>query len=132
MTINRIDPPAVNGAPGLISQITVANGHDLAFVSGQVSWDAEGTILGVGDYAAQAAQIAVNIDANLEALGVGRDAIVKETVYVVDWTPELLPVVIGGLRNGSAVPASTLVGVSALFHPDALIEVEIVVAIPRG
>ncbi len=131
MTINRIDPPTVNSAPGLITQIVMPRDHELAFISGQISWNVDGDIIGVGDHAAQIAQVARNIDANLQALGVGRDAIVKETIYVVGWSPDLLPTIIGGLRNGAPVPASTLVGVTSLFHPDALVEVEVVVAIPR-
>jgi len=131
MTITRIDPPTINSAPGLIAQIAIPHDRDLVFVSGQVAWDSAGEFVGVGDHATQIAQVARNIDAVLVALDVDRDAIVKETIYVVDWRPELLPVVIGGLRNGSAVPASTLIGVTSLFHPDALVEVEIVVAVPR-
>ncbi len=131
MTIDRIDPPSVHAAPGLIAQIVAPRHHDLAFISGQISWDASGTIIGVGDYEAQVAQISRNIDANLEALGIDREAIVKETIYVVGWTPDLLPIIVGGLRSTTAVPASTLVGVVSLAHPDALIEVEVVVAIPR-
>jgi enamine deaminase RidA (YjgF/YER057c/UK114 family) len=131
MTITRIDPSTVNSAPGLIAQIVAPRDRDLVFISGQVAWDVDGLFTGVGDHGAQIAQIARNIDAILEELGVDRDAIVKETIYVAGWTPELLPVIVGGLRNGSAVPASTLIGVAALFHPEALVEVELVVAMPR-
>ncbi len=131
MTIDRIDPPNVHAAPGLIAQVVALRDHGLAFISGQVSWDASGDIVGVKDYAAQIAQVLHNLDTNLQALGVGRDAIVKETIYVVGWTPELLPIVIGGLRDGGPVPASTLIGVASLAHPDALVEVDVVVAIPR-
>lgn len=132
MTITRIDPSTVNSAPGLIAQVAAPRDRDLIFISGQVAWDVNGVFVGVGDYGAQVAQVARNIDAILEELNVGREAIVKETIYVAGWRPELLPIVVGGLRNGSAVPASTLVGVAALFHPDALVEVEIVVAVSRA
>lgn len=131
MTITRNDPSTVHSVPGLIAQIVAPRDRDLVFVSGQVAWDVDGAFIGVGDHGAQVSQIARNIDAILAELGVDRDAIVKETIYVAGWNPELLPTIVGGLRNGSAVPASTLVGVAALFHPDALVEVELVVAVPR-
>lgn len=132
MPITRTDPEGVHTAPGLISQAAAPTDAELVFLSGQVAWNADGEIQGIGDYAAQTAQVAANLDTILASLGVTREAIVKETIYVVDWKPDLLPAVIGGLRDGeSAPPASTLIGVAALFHPHALIEVEVIVAVPR-
>ncbi|MFC8083061.1 RidA family protein [Streptomyces sp. NPDC057340] len=87
--------------------------------------------VGLGDHGAQAAQIARNLDAALAAVGATRDDIVDETVYVVGYTPELLPAIFGPLRAGVAkAPASTLVGVSALFAPEFLLEVKVVAALP--
>ena len=132
MPITRNDPAGVNAFPGLIAQVVSATEADLTFFSGQVAVDGAGDFQGIGDYAAQTAQIAPNIDVLLASVGVTREAIVKETIYVVNWMPELLPAVVGGLRDGkSQPPASTLLGVAALYHPDALIEVEVVVAVPR-
>ncbi|MGP3534104.1 RidA family protein [Microbacterium sp. RD1] len=132
MPITRTNPAGVHSEPGLISQAAVTRDVDLAFLSGQVAWNEDGEIQGVGDLAAQVAQITANIDKVLASLGVGREAIVKETIYVVDWNLDLLPVVLGGLSyRQTAPPAGTLVGVAALFHPDVLIEVDVVVAVPR-
>ncbi|MCC2033287.1 RidA family protein [Microbacterium allomyrinae] len=131
MPIIRTDPAGLYAVPGLISLVAAPHDADLVYLSGQIGWDADGVIQDPGDHAAQTAQIARNIDIALASLGVTREAIVKETVYVVDWSPELIPVVIGGLRDGSAAPASTLVAVAALAFPDALVEVEVVVAVPR-
>jgi enamine deaminase RidA (YjgF/YER057c/UK114 family) len=106
--------------------------HELVFVSGQVAVDAEGSLVGAHSHEAQTAQIAHNIGLVLASLGVDRDAIVKETVYVVGFEPSLLQPIFATLRSGGPrPPASTLVGVAALFHPDALVEVEIVVALAR-
>lgn len=133
MPITRTDPAGAFAAPGLIAQVVAPTGVDLVFFSGQVAADAQGAIHGVGDYAAQTARVAANLDLLLASVGATRDAIVKETIYVVAWTPDLLSTIVGGLRDGrSAPPASTLVGVAALFHPDALVEVEVVVAVPRA
>ncbi|CAL9498239.1 RidA family protein [Streptomyces sp. enrichment culture] len=129
--IHRIEPDGVFGMPDLISQVSVPSGRDLAFLSGQVAWDEEGRVVGEGDHVAQAEQIARRLDRVLGALGAGREDIVKETVYVVDYAPRLVPALLGAL-HGSPPPSSTLVGVEQLFAPEFLIEVECVIALPSA
>ncbi|MGW7519792.1 Rid family hydrolase [Streptomyces sp. NPDC054796] len=134
MPVSRVYPPSVHNPSDQITQVVTVDGTRLAHLSGQVAWDAEGQVVGPGDHEAQAAQIARNLDAALAAVGATRNDIVRETVYVVDYTPELLPAIFGPLRAGvSEAPASTLVGVSSLFAPPYLLEVEVVAALPtRG
>ncbi|MFI1784565.1 RidA family protein [Streptomyces rubiginosohelvolus] len=106
-------------------------GARLAPLSGQVAWDTQGRPVGLGDHEAQAVQIALNLNAVLAAVGATRNDIITETVYVVDYTPELLSAIFGPLRSGiSAAPASTLLSVSALFAPEYLLEVQVVAALP--
>ncbi|MBB2911075.1 enamine deaminase RidA (YjgF/YER057c/UK114 family) [Streptosporangium becharense] len=131
MSVTRVNPAGVHALPQLITQVTVAERRRLAYVSGQVAWDENGEPVGRGDHAAQIAQIIRNLDACLASVGATRSDLVKETVYVVEYVPDLAPVIIGALREGvTAPPASTLVAVPALFAPEFLIEVEVVVAIP--
>ncbi|WP_436699499.1 RidA family protein [Nocardioides sp. BYT-33-1] len=127
--IERIEPTGLFGLPDLAAQASVVTGGRLAFLSGQLAWDDEGGIVGAGDHAAQVAVIADRIDRTLAALGVDRSAVVKETIYVVDYRPDLVPVLLGGL-HGATPPSSTLVGVAALADPAAVVEVECVVAVP--
>ncbi|MFF7557440.1 RidA family protein [Streptomyces olivaceus] len=129
--IHRIEPDGVFGLPDLVSQVSVPVGTGLAFIGGQVAWDEEGRVVGEGDHRAQAVQVAHRIDLVLDALGAQRRDIVKETVYVVDHEPHLVPGILEAL-HGSPPPSSTLVGVAALFAPEFLIEVECVVALPDG
>ncbi|MFF3272621.1 RidA family protein [Streptomyces chrestomyceticus] len=129
--IHRIEPDGVYGLPDLVSQISIPDGRRLAFLSGQVAWDEEGRVVGEGDHAAQAAQVALRIDRLLDALGAQRQDIVKETIYVVDHEPHLTPSILAAL-HGAPPPSSTLVGVAKLFAPEFLIEVECVVALPDG
>ena len=128
MSIERVNPATVFAMPDLISQAVSSTGRTLVHLSGQVAWDADGNLTGPGDHAVQAAKIAENITAALAAANATWDDIVKETIYVVDYRPELIPVIFGALRRGPA-PASTLVPVPALFQPGYLIEVEVVAAI---
>lgn len=128
MSIERLDPAGVFALPDLISQVVTCTGRTLVHLSGQVAWDVDGNLTGAGDHAVQAATIADNITTALAAVGATWDDVVKETIYVVDHRPELVPAIFGALRRGPA-PASTLVPVQALFRPGFLIEVEVVAAV---
>ncbi|MEE1940613.1 RidA family protein [Streptomyces sp. TRM 70361] len=130
MTVRRTDPPGLPAAPGLISQVVTVTGGRLVHLSGQVAQDETGTPTG-GDHAAQAAAVARNIDTALAAAGATRDDVVKETIYVVDYTPDILRPVLAALRDGvRTVPASTLVPVPVLFAPGYLLEVDVTAALP--
>lgn len=131
MSITRTEPAGIPSMPHLISQVTAPIDANLVYCSGQVAWNAQLELVG-DDLAMQTRQVAANIDTLLASLGVDRNAIVKETIYVVDWEPSMLSTVFDNLRDGtSETPASTLVGVAALAAVGALIEVEIIVAVPR-
>ncbi|GIE82026.1 enamine deaminase RidA [Actinoplanes philippinensis] len=132
MTITRLGPPGLHAVPGLISQVVTVTGRTLIHLSGQVAWDEHGTPVAPGDHAGQAARIARNIDIALAAAGATRADIVKETIYVVAYTPDLLQHILDALRDGhQPSPASTVIGVETLFAPDFLIEVDIVAAVTR-
>ena len=102
MSIERHNPATLVAMPDLISQAVTSTGRSLVYLSGQVAWDTDGNLVGPGDYAAQAAKIAQNITAALTAAGATWNDIVKETIYVVDYRPELVPVIFGALRRGPA------------------------------
>lgn len=102
----------------------------LLFVSGIVPVDAEGKLVGEGDVAEQARQVFRNMKLVLEAAGCGFDDIVKVVHYLLNVgdRPAINPVRMEFF--GDARPASTLVEVSALAIPGALLEIEAVAAIP--
>ena len=103
---------------------------DLLFVSGCVPTDADGTVVGGDDVAAQARKVFENIGAILEAAGASFADVAKVTVYLtdVDDRPLVNPVrqeVFGDVR-----PASTLVEVSRLAIPGVKIEIDAVARVP--
>ena len=103
---------------------------DLLFVSGFVSVDGEGRLVGGGDVVAQARQVFVNLGAVLAAAGATFADVVKVTVYLTDIADRAR---INPVRQeffGDARPASTLVEVSALAVPGAKVEIEAVALIP--
>ncbi|MDX3349399.1 RidA family protein [Streptomyces anthocyanicus] len=131
MSVHRVSPPFVRNPRDLTSQVVTVEGTRVVHLAGQVARDGQGRPVGLGDHGAQAAQIARNLDAALAAVGATRNDIVEETVYAVDYAPDLLPAIFGPLRSGvSEPPASTLVGVSALSAPEHLLEVQVVAALP--
>lgn len=102
----------------------------LVFIAGQVAWDADGTTVGAGDLAAQVEQCYLNIGTALAGVGAGFDDVAKLTAYVVDWTPDKMPLFLEGIARAAAklgttpVPPATLLGVAALDVPDHLVEIE--------
>ncbi len=121
----------VEGLAEPISHYTDAvRAGNLLFISGIVPVDGEGKLVGEGDVAEQTRQVFRNMQLVLGAAGCGFDDVVKVVLYLlnVDDRPAINPV-----RKeffGEARPASTLVEVSALAMPGALLEIEAVAAIP--
>lgn len=114
------------------SQVVVASGARTIYVSGQVSIDERGALVGAGDLAEQTAQVMRNVGLALAAADAGYEHIVKITTYVVNYKPEHR-VVISKARTPffaqGAPPASTLVGVAALAQPEWLIEIEAIAVV---
>ncbi|WP_030386658.1 RidA family protein [Streptomyces sp. NRRL S-241] len=131
MAITLMDP---DGLPKIDAyrQVAVATGSKLVFIAGQVAWDADGTTVGVGDLAAQVEQCYLNIATALAGAGGSFDHVAKLTLYVVDWTPDKMPLVMDGIGRAAArlgvtpVPPGSLLGVAALDVPEHLVEVEAV------
>lgn len=94
-------------------------------IAGQVALDADGNFVGVGDPAAQARQVFANLDACLKAAGATFADVVKLNFYVTDiaYLPSIRTARDEYVDTASP-PASTAVQVTALFSPDALLEVE--------
>jgi enamine deaminase RidA (YjgF/YER057c/UK114 family) len=125
-----VDVPGLAPAPGAGYSYAAWSGRELVFFSGQVARDEHGALVGRGDFAAQAAQVFKNLRLALAAAGCSPSDVIKINYFIVGLTNDRL-VAVRGLRDGlfpGDKPASTLVGVAALFDPDALLEIEVVAA----
>ncbi|AGT10999.1 hypothetical protein JCM7686_pAMI4p311 (plasmid) [Paracoccus aminophilus JCM 7686] len=112
------------------SQAIFVDGGGLLFVSGQVALDESG-IVG-GDLRAQLEQSFTNLKAVLNQAGATFDNVVKMSIYVVDYQKEMIETirqVRGRYVNLECPPASALIGVSSLFMPGLLVEVEAIASI---
>jgi enamine deaminase RidA (YjgF/YER057c/UK114 family) len=126
MPVQRLQPEGLFKPSGY-TQVVVATGRRMVFVSGQVSIDTQGTLVAPGDLAGQARQVYANLRAALEGARAKPADVVKLTTFVVGYTPEIRPLIVEArstVFSAAILPASTLVGVQALAEPGYLIEVE--------
>ena len=122
--IERINSPELSEPPGY-SHVVISSGGRLVTPAGAVPLDAEGNLVGIGDYAAQARQVISNLEAALRSAGATPREVVKTTVYVVpEQRSDLYAVWEVVQDSGMAEAASTLVGVSMLGYEGQLVEIE--------
>ena len=128
MKKDYVNPPTLLEPPGFTQVLVVEDAAKIVFVSGQVGIDQAGKLIGAGDLKAQIRQAARNLKAALEAVNASPADIVKINTYIVNYKQadysairearaELFP-------DGTAFPASTLVGVTSLAVDGLLVEME--------
>jgi 2-iminobutanoate/2-iminopropanoate deaminase len=120
-------PPPMRG--GAFSAGTEAPAGRTIYVSGQVSMDVEGNVVGEGDVKCQTETVLEHVRTVLEEAGGGMEDVVKVTVFITDMG---LYDEIHEVRRRyfeEPYPASSMVEVSALIDPRLLIEIEAVAVI---
>ena len=120
----------VNGHLLYTPVVTVVPGK-LVFVSGILSRNAKGEIVGKGDMRAQIRQVFENIGAALAAAGATMADIVKRQTFTTDIDSYFQHVDARIEHGGDANSTSTTVEVRRLSHPDFLIEVEVMAVVPE-
>ena len=127
----NVNPEELAPARGF-SHATVAGGF--VWLGGQIGSDVTGKVPEPGDVVAQFTRAISNVSIALRAVGSVPTDTVKLTYYVTDlktYKDNLRP--IGAAYRevfGHHYPATTLVEVSSLFDPDALVEIEAVAVCP--
>ena len=126
MTLDRVNPPSL-ARPSGFSHAVVADGGRVVFLAGQVALGPDGTI--VGDTVTEQFERALaNLLEALRAAGGGPEHLASLTVYAVD---------LGDYREhgrdigavwrrlaGRQYPAMAAIGVSRLWEPAALVEIQ--------
>ena len=123
------------GAPGVFEPATYSQGVKVTeskavlFIAGQVAYDKDGGPAHRGDFKGQARDAFKAIKALVEAQGGTLDNVIKINTYITDvrYRADLVPV-----REeffGKKGPASTLVQVAALAHPDWMVEIEAIAVV---
>ena len=133
MKVEYLNPPQLCPTFGWTHVASVTGGKTI-YISGQVSINERGEVVGQGDLQAQTDQAFRNISLALEAAGATFRDVVKTNLYVVGLRPEHVPIireVRSRYVSAEHPPVSTLVGISALVGPDWLIEIEAVAVVPE-
>ena len=112
--------------PHGFSQVVVASGRTMVFISGQTAWDVRKNIVGGDSVLEQARQALRNLETAIEATGGRLKDIVALRIYIVNYHAESATAVGTALReffSAENPPASTWI-VSTLAVPEFLIEIE--------
>lgn len=111
---------------GFVQANQTTHADKMLFCAGQVSVDDNGNLLHAGDMAKQIDQVFNNLETVLQEAGAQLSDVVRLTYYTTD-IPAFVKAgrILGSrLAKGDCRPATTLLGVAALFHPDCIIEIE--------
>jgi enamine deaminase RidA (YjgF/YER057c/UK114 family) len=132
VTIERVNPPGL-ARPSGFAHAVVATGSRVIFLAGQTALDAAGVIVG-DTVAAQFERSLANLLAALRAAGGSAEHLASLTIYAVD---------LGDYRAhsreigeawrrlaGREYPAMAAVGVSRLWDPAALVEIQGYAVVP--
>lgn len=101
------------------------------YISGMLAVDAKGNLIGKGDVGAQTERVLENIKAVLDKAGASFDDVVKVTVYLRRIEDRAAVNTMRKRFFGESRPASTLVEITGLVIPDALVEIDAVARLPR-
>ncbi len=131
--IQYINPEGLNKNPAFSNVVVVPGGMKTVFIGGQDSVNADGKIIGKGDIKKQTEQVFKNLEIALKAVGAKFENIIKWNIYIVQGNDprlafEVSQHLLSGIKNK---PAITVVFVSALAHPDFLVEIDAVAVIPE-
>jgi enamine deaminase RidA (YjgF/YER057c/UK114 family) len=126
--VRYLNPPTLSVPTGY-SHVAEVSGGRTIYIAGQVAFDNSGKVVGKGDFAAQATQVFENLKLALAAVGATFENVVKVNTYVTDMSH--LPTLreIRGKYYGKFAPASTLVEIGKLAHPDLMVEIEAVAVV---
>jgi 2-iminobutanoate/2-iminopropanoate deaminase len=131
--VEFVNPATVNPPKGYSQAAVVDLGTcRMIIISGQVALDKNGSLVGKGDFTAQADQCFQNIKSTLESVGGAMNNVVRLGYYVTDMGQiQALRTMRDKYVNVSNPPTSTLVQISKLFRDDVLVEIEATAIIPK-
>ena len=114
-----------------VAKIDMGNAWML-IISGQVPMDSTGQIVGKGNFGKQADFVYARLVDVVRHYGGTKDHLVRTGILITDaqYIPVLREVRTKYL-NMDKPPTSTAMVVSALFHPDFLVEIEATAVIPK-
>jgi reactive intermediate/imine deaminase len=128
--VKRSNPAPLSKPTGYTHVVEVTGPAKTVYISGQIAFDKDGTIVGAGDMKAQAEQVFKNLQAALEAAGAKFSDVVKMNTYLTDMSKAAAVREVRARYFGETTPASTLVQVAALVRPELMLEIEVIAVVP--
>ena len=129
-TIRFTNPDTLHKPPTYTQVVEVSGPGRTISLSGQLGGGLDGKLVGA-DFRAQAVQVFDNLGAALAAAGASFKDVVKVNSYLADISD--LPVLRDVRKvylNAKALPASTTLGGLSFAREGALLEVEVIAALP--
>ena len=127
---NRYINPDGIAHPTGYTHVVETTARRMAYISGQIALDAQGTLVGPDDMKAQAEQVFRNLQTALAAVGATFDDVVKFTYFVTDISQmQAVRDVRDRYVDPARLPASSAFEVRQLVRKDLLLEVEAIAAL---
>lgn len=129
-----IEPAELFKHPGYKRVVTVEGNMKLVFIAGQTPTDENYKCVAPGDFEAQYIHVMKSLEIQLKAAGATWEDVTYRRIYVntmsdakvPNWAVEPLP----RYGDGSVRPPATMIGVTRLGHPDFLVEMDLMAAVP--
>lgn len=97
---------------------------NILYISGQAAYNDDGNLIGINDFDTQAEQTFKNLKRVLEAGDSSLENVIKVTIFLKDMGNFNKIVALREKYFTPPYPADTIVEISSLYSPDALIEIE--------
>ena len=109
----------------IVGYSRMVRAENMIYISGTVAVDDEGVMIGAGDPYTQTRFIILKIEKYLKTAGVSLENVVRTRLFVKDISQWEAIGKAHGEFFGAIKPATTMVEVKALIHPEFLVEIEI-------
>jgi enamine deaminase RidA (YjgF/YER057c/UK114 family) len=131
--VQHLNPAGLHKNPAYSQAVAVSGNTKTIYVGGQNAVDASGNIVGKGDLRVQTEKALRNLEAALAAGGAKLEHVIKWNVYVVQGQSlqagfEAFQTVWGHRSNP---PVISGLFVTALAHPDYLVEIDAIAVVPQ-
>ncbi|WP_319478184.1 RidA family protein [Marispirochaeta aestuarii] len=133
MKILYLNPDNMAEPRGYSHAISVLGNHRTIYIGGQNAIDEKGDLVGTNDLELQTEQVLINIRKVLAAAGAKLENVIKFTIYILQGQDPL-----DGFRafqkqwgDNQRFPAVTVLFVPGLGHPDWLVEIDAIAAVPE-
>ncbi|WP_234418148.1 RidA family protein [Aquimarina aquimarini] len=132
--INSMQMKNIEITPDPYKPYNLAQGYvvgEVLYISGQAAYGETGELVGINDFDVQAEQTFKNLKKVLEAGGSSLKNVVKVTIFLRDMANFNKIVALRKKYFTAPYPADTIVEVSALYSPEALIEIEAIAVLTK-